>query len=128
MSAGSLGQRVSRLNDSVDLVDRGAPANDHRQSYSPSKFRLQSRRKKPLHPDAIEDLLRQKAHTSLPGSGWSWPYGWLLILWDLTGTKHYYDLPPAMGYSDAAAERDKEMATGDYEKAWLIQKTARKEK
>lgn len=117
---------MSRLHADYDLIEGadGAPAND----YDPKKFTLQRRRKKPLHPDAIEDRLRRKAASTLPDRGWSWPYGWLLISWDLQGVKYYHQLPPSMAYREAEEIRNDAMATGLYEKAWLIQKSARKEK
>lgn len=83
---------------------------------------LRRRRKKPLHPETIHDLIRAKVKAELPPTGWSWPHGWLIILWETSGKKHYRDLPANMTYMNAVKERDEEMEMGEYEKAWLIKK------
>lgn len=88
---------------------------------------LRRRRKRPLHPETIHDLLRAKVVSETPPAGWSWPHGWLLILWETSGRKLYRDLSPKLSYEQACEERDEEMSSGDYDKAWLIKKTRERE-
>ena len=82
---------------------------------------------RPLHPEGRHDLLREKARREsevrVPPSGWHWQYGWLIILVEHNGVKHYRDTHSRATYEEAVRIRDEELYEDDrYEKAWLIQK------
>lgn len=96
---------------------------------------LRHRKKHPLHPETIKDLLREKADAT--PSPEKKLLKWLLILYPseqairsrsdgasfLANTKQYCDLEGS--YEDAARKRNDVMESGDYDQAWLILKTDR---
>ena len=78
------------------------------------------------HPEARQADLRAKASRTserLATNAWRWPYGWRILLWDQQGNVHRRDTAVLGSYADAVAIRDEEMASGDYEKAWIQLKT-----
>lgn len=113
--------RLSIVND--EPVDPNTAA--RRATVDLTRSVIRNRRKRPLHPDTITDMLRAKAALR---TAKALDFGWLLILWDIDdGRRHARHLPPGTTYAGAVFERDEEMATGDYEKAWLIKKTGQRE-
>ena len=84
--------------------------------------------RQPLHPETKHDQLREAARTEserrVPESGWRWRYGWLIVLVEPNGAKHYRHTHSTATWADAIAIRDEEMFDGDdrYEKSWIIQK------
>lgn len=88
-----------------------------------------SGRRRPVHPEARYAALKQTSSDAsavrVPATGWSWRYGWLIVLVEPNGAKHYRDVPSSVDYEGACELRDIELMADDsrYEKAWLIQKT-----
>lgn len=79
-----------------------------------------------MHPDAklasvIAAVEEARTSRGMP-SGWVWPWGWWVKLWEPGGATHLRFLSPAATYADAACLRDEEMASGRYEKAWMGQR------
>jgi hypothetical protein len=81
---------------------------------------LRHRKKRPLHPDTIQDMLRERADAR-SGSDLLRPTEWLLILWREDESKRFSDLHGS--YKDVCKQRDDIMESGEYDKAWLILKT-----
>lgn len=94
---------------------------------------LRRRRRRALHPEAIKDLLRERAdHRPLEVQK---PQQWLLILttseaaskkrsdgvWVQNDMKRYCDIRGS--YAEAVKQRRDVMESGEYESAWLILKT-----
>src|SRR5262245_4331788 len=48
---------------------------------------LRRNRRKPLHPEAIHELLRERSVMTMPKTGWHWPFGWIILLWRKDGSK-----------------------------------------
>lgn len=87
------------------------------------KFSLRRNRKRPLHPETIQDLLKDKYSIECEKRGWKFPYGWLITLIDSSGVKHFRSTHSKASYKDAVELRDYELAHGDYDEAWIKEKS-----
>lgn len=85
-------------------------------------FRLRQRRRRALHPETVHDELRAKAAATSEGLAAA-PFGWVLKLYSKDGGRTYRNLPPGTSYQDAAGVRDRELASGWYDKIWLEKKS-----
>lgn len=82
-----------------------------------------SSRRFPVHPEKRHDAIRAKvaaANAKVIGSGWRWPYGWLVILREPNGTTHKR---AGCTYEEAKEIRDLEMCDGRYEVSWIEMRT-----
>lgn len=85
----------------------------------PLRVRRRRSRTKPLHPEALHDLIRARVRSAskIPKSGWRPSYGFLICFYKRDVRRTLW----APTYEDAVRTRDEE--EGDYEKAWIIMLT-----
>lgn len=122
---------MSRLSDPEKSYEAGVvPERTLRRA--PPKI-IRNRRKNPVHPDEIKRLLYERSRNLPPVKTTS--KGWLLLYWDkdaehVTSRTHLVYVKDPDGttrpatYNDAVRIRDLEMDLYEYEKCWLIMKTA----
>jgi hypothetical protein len=82
---------------------------------------LRRNRRKALHPDAVHDLLRERAARDVCERGPT-HFGWAIILWTDAGRRVVVETSEIATYAEACAIRDREMARGDISSAWIKQK------
>lgn len=81
-------------------------------------------RKNVRHPLAVEAAHQKAAAEALtretPQKGWSWSFGWIVILADDVGAKRYRHCET---YREAVIERDAELSQGRTRYAWILAKS-----
>lgn len=102
------------------------PARTRGKGFGPI---LRHRKKRPLHPYTIRDLIYERSKLDRVEHVYE---GWLLIFYESDGVKHFVDVNfikepdgtrrPAT-YADVVAIRDADMAKFSYESCWLIMKS-----
>lgn len=105
---------MSRLALDIDLPER--------PRHEPL-FGLRQRRRRPLHPQTVKDLLAAKAAQRSVPPGWRWPFGWLLRVRMISGEWRGSDLPSSLSYAEACERRQEALEEPGAEMAWLTQKT-----
>lgn len=78
--------------------------------------------RRPQHPETAAAAARErldKLNTAIRERLKTPGFGYVIFLFDAAGGRHARDAPT---YGEAVAIRDQEMATGLYEKAWLMQR------
>lgn len=96
---------------------------ERRKAWSPKQNSrvIRNRKKNPLHPSTIQDLLEEKASNVIPITQETF-HSWLLILWSKTGKQYSHLQGP---YDLVKKQRNDIMESGEYDQSWLIAKTAR---
>jgi hypothetical protein len=76
---------------------------------------LRRNRRRPLHPETIQDLLREKAARNVVRRGPT-PWGWEVRGWFEDGQRRRYETGPNGTYEDAKALREEMVSDG----AWMV--------
>lgn len=108
--------------DDLPEVPRLSP--EEQAAKNARTFELRLRRKRPLHPDAVKDMLAAKhaqRHEAQQRhrAGRPQAFGWRLYLYTRDGQKRTRDTRNGATYTEACELRDHELETGLYEKCWM---------
>ncbi len=99
---------------------------DVRGSVAPDGPILRRNRRRALHPDAVADLLRERAARDVCARGPT-HFGWAIVLWTPGGRRIVRETHPHATYAEACALRAEEMrlhSDDHLESVWLKQKTS----